>query len=152
MIYHGWQTLHYLANFLVILEHKSNHLVREFEVFFTILCSELGITINIFKNQQGTLVDFLGIVLDIKKMEAWLPQDKLGKAIAWVEKIWDAQSIARSELKSLVGFLFFEAKVVVPGRAFLWRLFDALAKLQSYYHLDVEMRANLNWWKEFLTQ
>ncbi len=82
MIYHGWQTLHYLGNFLVILEPKSNHLVREFKVFFKILCSELGITINISKNQQGILVDFWGILLDTEKMEARLPQDKLEKAIA----------------------------------------------------------------------
>ena len=82
MIYHGWQTLHYLDDFLVILEPKSNHLVRELEVFFKILCSELGITIDISKNQQGTLVDFLGILLDTKKMKARLLQDKLEKAIA----------------------------------------------------------------------
>ena len=49
-------------------------------------------------------------------------------------------------------FLSFAAKVVVPGPAFLQRLFDALAKRQSYYHLDVEMRADLNCWKEFLSQ
>ncbi len=34
MIYHGWQTLHYLDDFFVILDPKSNHLVRKFEVFF----------------------------------------------------------------------------------------------------------------------
>ncbi len=94
----------------------------------------------------------MGIFLDTEKIEARLPQDKLEKAIAWVEKIWDAQSIARSELESVVGFLSFAAKVIVPGRAFLQGLFDALAKRQSYYHLDVEMRADLNWWKEFLPQ
>ncbi len=85
-------------------------------------------------------------------MEARLPQHKLEKAIAWVEKIWAAQSIARSKQESLVRFLFLVAKVVIPGRAFLRRLFDALAKRQSYYHLDMEMQADLNWWKEFLPQ
>ena len=82
MIYHGWQTLHYLDDFLVILKPKSNHLVREFEVFLKILCSELRITTNISQNQQGTLVDFWGILLDTEKIEARLPQDKLEKAIA----------------------------------------------------------------------
>lgn len=104
------------------------------------------------QKSKRNLGRFLGILLDTEKMEAPLPQNKLEKAIAWVEKIWDAQSIARSELGSLGGFLFFAAKVVVPGRAFLRRLFDALAKRYSYYHLDVEMWADLNWWKEALPQ
>ncbi len=51
-----------------------------------------------------------------------------------------------------MGFLSFAAKVVVSGRPFLRRLFDALAKRQSYYNLDGEMRANLNCWNEFLPQ
>ncbi len=87
----------------------------------------------------------MSIFLDTEKMEAQLPQDKFEKAIAWVEKICDAQNIACSELESLVEFLPFAAKVVVFDRAFLRRLFDALAKRQSYYHLDLEMQPDLNW-------
>lgn len=50
----------------------------------------------------------------------------------------------------MLGFLSFAAKVVVPGRAFLRRLFTALQEFKRIYHIDAEMRADLNWWASFL--
>ncbi len=70
---------------------------------------------------------FLGIELDSLLMEARLPADKLDKAKLWVTRMLKHNIIEYNDLQSLTGFFSFTAKVVRLGRAFLHRLFDALA-------------------------
>lgn len=92
----------------------------------------------------------MGIALDIIAMEARLPPAKLKRAQDWVEKALAQRAITREDLQSLLGFLSFAAKVVVPGRAFMRRLFIALQEFKRIYHISMEMRADLNWWASFL--
>lgn len=51
-----------------------------------------------------------------------------------------------------MGFLSFAAKVVVPGRAFLRRLFTELSRTRTaaFIHLNQEIKADLSWWHHFL--
>lgn len=79
----------------------------------------LGLSTNTKKNATGTLAEFLGTEIDIIRMEAGLPQDKLEKAKTWVAKTLNPRKISRSNLRSLLGFLSFACKVVIPGRTFL---------------------------------
>lgn len=86
-------------------------------------------------------------------MEARLPKDKLKKAIEGVAKVLEKKSsTTHEELQSLVGLLSFAAKVVCPGRAFLRRLYDALAKGGKYLHWSKPIRDDLLWWEKFLPQ
>lgn len=145
-----WRALHYLDDFFTVIE--SDALADVYEKYFAELCATLGFKINEEKNIRGTLVEFLGIEIDSVAMEARLPQNKLLKAKTWVKQTLQGTQISRNELRSLLGFLSFAAKVVVPGRIFLRRLFNALAKHQRVYHLNAEMRADLVWWDRFLPQ
>ena len=81
-------------------------------------------------------------------MEARPPPAKLKKAEEWVKKALAERTVTRENLQSLLGF----AKVVVPGRPFLRRLFTALQEFKRIYHVDADMRADLEWWAEFLPQ
>lgn len=65
-------------------------------------------------------------------------------------QVLDKRTIVRKDLRSLLGFLSFACKVVVPGRAFLRRLFTALAQKNQFYTIEIDMRADLQWWHEFL--
>ena len=59
------------------------------------------------------------------------------------------------ELQSLCGLLNFTCQVVVPGRAFLRRLFDLTHNLQKPHHrikLTRGCKDDLLVWKEFLEQ
>lgn len=49
-----------------------------------------------------------------------------------------------------VGFLSFAAKVVVPGRAFLRRLFDAIRRPVAVVRISFAMKADLRWWQTYL--
>lgn len=109
------------------------------------MCAKLGMKINEKKNICDTRAEFLGIKIDTIAMEARLPADKLQKAKTWVKTVLQQKQITRDDLRSLLGFLSFAAKVVIPGRIFLRRLFDSLSKYQRVYHLNAEMRADLIW-------
>ncbi len=138
----GWQTIHYLNDFLAILEGDPNIDDDKYELFFYYMCNQLSLSINIKKNARGKLAEVLSIELDTVRMEARLPLDKLFKAKEWVARILDKRTITGQDLRSLLGFLSFACRVVVPGRAFLRRLFTALAQKKQFYIIDSDMRAD----------
>ena len=79
---------------------------------------------------MSTTVDFLGIEFDSSLMQARLPPDKLVRARKTAKDLLNKPSILHQELESIVRFLSFVAKIVIPGRAFLRRLFNALRTLK----------------------
>ena len=77
-------------------------------------------------------------------MQARLPQEKLDRARALVKKVLQKPTLFYHELKALVRFLSFAAKVVVPGRAFLCRLFNELSKASgTMIHINQDIKADL---------
>lgn len=105
---------------------------------------------NAKKNTRGTKAEFLGYELDTISMQARLPDDKLRRAQQLLQQFKLKKSCSRKELESLTGFLLFAAKVVVPGRSFLRRLYDALDKNNNFIHISQPIRDDLTWWHEFL--
>ena len=99
---------------------------------------------------MGTIADFLGIEYDSSLMQARLPPDKLVRARKTVKDLLNKPSISHQELESAVGFLSFAAKIVIPGRAFLRRLFDALRTPKPWHRISPAMKADLQWWQAFL--
>ena len=59
--------------------------------------------------------------------------------------------ILNSNLKSLMRFLFFVAKVMIFERTFLRRLFDTLRSDMHLYHVTIAMRRDLQEWHRFLS-
>ena len=98
---------------------------------------------NHTKDKKGTRVEFLGIEFDSEKIEIRLPPDKLERARKSVKALLNRRSIPHDELESAVGLLSFSAKVVIPNRAFLRRLYSALSKKQGYYHITAAIAADL---------
>lgn len=83
-------------------------------------------------------------------MQARLSLDKLAGARNTDKDVLNRDTISHHELESAVRFLSFAAKVVIPGRAFLRRLFDALRKPAAIHRITTDMRADLLWWQTFL--
>ena len=139
--------LHYLDDFFAILPPQADAKAycRDFER----VCNDLGIIINHSKDVEGTKADFLGIELDSILMQARLPPDKLIRARNTVDDL-NRPTISRYDLESAVGFLSFAAKIVIPGRAFLRRLFDAIRRPVAMIRITKAMKADLLWWKAFL--
>lgn len=99
---------------------------------------------------------FLGIILDCLAMEARLPDAKLNELRMLLAEYRSRRTLTQRELDSLLGKLSFAARVVVPGRTFMRRLWDlntkfAQAKPFFTITLSDECRKDLNWWDHLLT-
>ena len=91
----------------------------------------------------GTTAEFLGIKLDSLVIEARLPPAKLQRARDAVAAMLTRDSTPYADLKSLAGFLSFAARVVLPGRAFLRRIFNALRRKVARIYLSLSIKADL---------
>lgn len=118
--------LHYLDDFFDILSPEAD--AEAYGRDFDAVCIDLGLIVNHDKDITGTTADFLGIELDSIRMLARLPPDKLARARNTAQDLLNRATIPHRELESAVGFLSFAAKIVIPGRAFLRRLFNAIRR------------------------
>ena len=84
-------------------------------------------------------------------MKTRLSIKKLERARKAVTISLEKRHILHSDLKSLMRFLFFVAKVVIFEKAFLRRLFDALRSDVHLHHITIAMRRDLQWWHRFLS-
>ena len=145
----GWTIiLHYLDDFFAILSFTDDAIAYSQQ--FDDLCAQLGLSVNHSKDIMGTIADFLGIEFISNLMQARLPPDKLARARNTTKDLLNRATIPHQALESAVGFLSFAAKVVVPGRAFLRRLFDALRTPTAVHRITTDMKADLLWWNTFL--
>ena len=144
--------LHILDDFLFIAH--TYELCQIALTKFIELCSELGVPIANEKT-MGPLncLSFAGIELDSVEMCARLPKDKVNKMQDLTSQFLQRKSVKLKELQSLTGLLNFACTVIVPGRAFLRRLYDLTVGLdKDYYHirLNKEVKEDLLTWKQFL--
>ena len=101
----------------------------------------------------ATCITFLGIVLGSSLQQLRLPPDRpqeiSSPMMSWLGK----RTATKRELLSLIGKLFFAAKVVPAGRLFLRHLIHlstSVRRLHHHIHLNPEARADLQCWNSFL--
>ena len=112
----------------------------------------LGIPIAEHKTEGPSLIiEFLGIILDLQKMEARLPPDKLNRLSVELDAWHIKKSATLQEPQSLTGTLNFACRVIPPGRAFLQRIINLTRGVtKPHYHIrltngfreDVKMLQN----------
>ena len=99
--------------------------------------------------------NLLGILIDTYRCELRLPLEKLEFTRNLVS-IWKRRRSGKAaDFKSFLGHLSHAATVIRQGRTFLRHAFEILAGApfrQHFVHLDVELRADLIWWEQFLEQ
>ena len=82
-----------------------------------------------------------------------LPVDKIQKINHKLLAIKQCRKVTLKELQSLIGLLNFACGCVVPGRAFLRRLYDLTCGINHPHHfirLNKEARADLSMWSTFM--
>ena len=73
--------------------------------------------------------------LDTEKMEARLPEEKLGKYVTLIYEFLKRKKVALKEMQSLIGLLNFTCSVVIPGRTFLRRMINFTVGVNRPTHL-----------------
>ena len=98
---------------------------------------------------------FLGITLDVSHFLAMLPEDKLSRCRELLQEALTRKTMMLRELQSLLSHLNFACRVVVPGRAFLRRVYALTQKAQKHYHhfkITKEVSADFETWYYFLSE
>ena len=95
---------------------------------------------------------FLGIMVDLIRMEYRVPEDKLQRARSLAREWRHRKSGVVRDLLSVIGTLGFCASVIRPGRLFLRRLYDLTGgvPVHKHVHLTREARLDLAWWANVL--
>ena len=147
---------HYLDDYIIVAPPASNECLQSVQILGQV-CSALGVPMAPNK-QEGptTCLVFLGIQIDTVAGELRLPEDKLQRLQALLQKWGARRACQRRELESLVGLLNHACKVVRPGRSFLRRLLDLLHGTEgrpqgnSWIRLSQSCQADIAWWAEFV--
>ena len=156
-----WQTnkkpINYLDDFLflALLKCLCDH---QMKVFMEV-CREIEVPVKLGKTVWSTTrIIFLGLLIDSVAQLIFLPRKKVLKGRGMVDLILAKRKVTIKELQKLCGFLNFLGRAIVPGRAFMHRLYAYTripnnSKLKPHHHVKInsEMQLDLNMWKTFLS-
>ena len=101
---------------------------------------------------------FLGLLIDAWNQLVCIPADKLAAAIDLIEYVLNKRNrkITLHKIQQITGFLNFLCRCVVPGRAFLRRLYNLSSndKLLPHHHIKItsECRMDMEIWRRFLDE
>ncbi len=97
---------------------------------------------------------YLGLEIDVVKMCVLLPVDKVQRCVQLITALMVKKKALVKEVQALCGLLQFACRAVVPGRAFLRRLYDATRRVSNpkfYIRISAEMKEDLAVWLNFLS-
>ena len=127
--------------------------------YFLEVCRQINFPVSLEKTVWGTtLLTFLGLLIDSVNQLICIPMDKLERAQNMIGYFLNKrnQKVTVLEVQKLAGFLNFLCRAIVPGRAFVRRLYNLTAetKLLPHHHVRIteEIRLDLNIKKTFLDQ
>ena len=152
----GKDLINYLDDyfFVALLCILCNAQVSE----FINICDQIRFAISLEKTFWATTqLTFLGLLIDSVKQIICVPKKKINKTLLLITSILDKSSrkIMMNQLQKICGFLNFLGRAVIPGRAFMRRLYAHTAnpKLKLYHHIRItsEMRSDIVMWKQFLS-
>ena len=121
---------------------------------FLELCSHINIPLKAEKTvQPTTCLKIYGIEVNSDEMITKLPSDKIEKIKTKLIQKENRRKVTLKEIQSLIGLLNFACGCIVPGRAFLRRLYDLTRGVTNQNHfvrLNQEARADLKMWSTFI--
>jgi hypothetical protein len=98
-------------------------------------------------------MEFLGIQFNIDSMTMSITAERLSEIVTLIDSWLVKRRATKRQLQSLVGKLQFVAKCIRAGRVFISRLLSILPtlRLQHHrFHVSVEFKKDLVWWKRFI--
>lgn len=144
--------LHLLDDFLTI--DTPDSLPHRTMAILTQVFKQLGVPLSSKKTEgPTTCLEYLGIILDTKQMQARLPAEKIDRIADIISSFMVRKSCTKRELLSLLGHLNFACRVVHPGRSFisyLLTLSTSVTALHHHVHFTAECRSDLSMWLKFL--
>ena len=129
---------------------------RQVNIFLEV-CKDINFPVAMEKTFWGTtVIVFLGLLLDTEKQLVCLPTDKISKTLELIDWFLGKKKATVLQFQKLAGILNFICRCIVPGRAFLRRLYltGSTSNLKQHHHVKItkENKLDLGIWKLFLSQ
>ena len=123
---------------------------KDYELFWSVT-DELGMEKTLDKCEPPTeCIVWTGLQFDTINMEISLPPDKKDRIVAMLEDWLSKICSSKTALQSLLGTLNHAASVIIVGRAFTGHIMDLIKQDKFPVILDVNFRADVTFWLEFL--
>ena len=150
----GRKLVNYLDDFFfaALLKLLCN---RQIKLFLDI-CEAIKFPVSLEKTFWATThITFLGLLIDTVNQFISIPIQKINKAIDLICMFMHRRRVTLLEVQQLAGVLNFLCKAIVPGRAFLRRLYGITKGVKLPHHhirMNNQIRADLRMWLKFLGQ
>ena len=142
---------HYLDDFLQV------HIVRSISLSlvytFYDICKEVNLPVAEDKTLwPSQVMSYLGNEIDTILMIIRVPPDKIAETRILIAAILASKTVTVKKIASVAGLLNFFTRAVLPGRAFLSRLY-AVTHLPQHHHVNITtgIRGDLKMWLHLLT-
>ena len=149
----GASMSHILDDFFFVGPADSNKCSDDLSTFIS-LCGDIGVPLKKEKTVwPTTCIVIYGIEIDSVSMMSRLPEPKVTKIRELLHDFSKRKKVKLRQLQSLLGLLNFATGCIVPGRAFLRRLYDLTINIQSldfFVRINKEARADLAAWELFM--
>ena len=127
---------------------------KQVEIFLEI-CEQIHFPVALEKTYWSScIMVFLGLLLDTARQLVCIPEDKIRKALNWIEFFMNKKNkkVTILQVQKLCGTLNFLCKCIVPGRAFLRRLYARTRGMKQHHHVKLtsENMRDFCTWKFFL--
>ena len=129
---------------------------------FLQVCKIINFPVSLEKTVWGTqMLTFLGLLIDTINQLICIPVDKLERAMDMIQFFLNKRNgkVIVHQIQKLAGSLNFLCRCIIPGRAFVRRLYSLYTAengkvLLPHHHvrLTEEVRMDLQLWKRFLEQ
>ena len=139
---------HYLDNFIVLGPAGTPQCGRDLKTLVNI-CECLGEKLE----GPATRLEILGIIVDSETMQLTLPENKLEELKSLLQEYQGRKTLTKREVQSLAGKLQHAAKVVRPGRCFVWHIYDLTSVKggpNQPVRLNHRVRSDVQWWLAFM--
>ena len=147
-----------VCNYVDDLGGVESTTARAMEAYVALgeLLEDLGLEESVKKAVPPTTeITYLGVQFNSISMQMAVPPDKLAEIKEEIRRWERKTTISKKELQSLLGKLFWVAKVVRHSRAFMGRLLEQLRSVSKLHDskkikLSEESRKDIKWWSSYL--
>ena len=148
----GRKCVCFLDDFLIVCDTYEE--CRDAILQLIHLLCKLGFWINYQKVEgPSQRLTFLGITLDTIAMTLSLPPEKLQDLRRRLESTKAKNKVTKKQLQSLAGSLNWATQCIYGGRFHLRRILDTMLPLRKPWHharITKELRADIDWWLDFM--
>ena len=123
---------------------------------FLEVCKEINFPVSLEKTFWGTqMLVFLGLLIYTVNQVVCISEDKITRAKQMADLFLNKQKkkVTVNQIQKLTGFPNFLCRCVIPGRAFVRRMYSYVSsKLKPRHHIRItnEMRQDMWVWMKFL--